>query len=413
MQRIQLRFREDTAQNWKIANPILASSEPARETDTGKIKIGDGITAWNNLSYLQTAGGSDVVIDNTVTVDNTEVLNAISANKTESDNKLDLINNKLDNITNVDTKLDELKTLIENIEVSGGGSADIDSILAEQGYCMVTYANCPIYDGFGEVISEHRTEIAKIGSTPNFNIWAKKQSNSIYYKYYFMGYSKDANENNYHRKLELTIDGKCVLYPVYFEWNEEFPYTTVYGTLDTYLFNQNKIIDFGLGTPIYNDDITGKNPIIIGYSNDKDSIVPTKDLAYSEAYAIIKTKDDRIWSCKDYTENSGYITKKYGPGSTYEAPFTYINSSHVVETKTYKLYEMLKGVDSFDIGRNAYRFKGWTNAPDSTRIIDLHYDYMAYQLWGDEIEYKFYAVYEEENQDTFDTRIINATEFNQ
>jgi hypothetical protein len=45
MQTTRIRFREDTAQNWRIANPILASSEPGRETDTGKFKLGDGKTA--------------------------------------------------------------------------------------------------------------------------------------------------------------------------------------------------------------------------------------------------------------------------------------------------------------------------------------------------------------------------------
>ena len=49
---IKLRFREDTAENWRLANPILDSSEPAREIDTGKIKYGDGITRYNDLPYF-------------------------------------------------------------------------------------------------------------------------------------------------------------------------------------------------------------------------------------------------------------------------------------------------------------------------------------------------------------------------
>lgn len=49
---IKLRFREDTAENWRLANPILDSSEPAREIDTGKIKYGDGFTRYNDLPYF-------------------------------------------------------------------------------------------------------------------------------------------------------------------------------------------------------------------------------------------------------------------------------------------------------------------------------------------------------------------------
>ena len=45
----KLRFREDTAQNWSISNPILSSSEPGREIDTGLIKVGDGKTPWKDL----------------------------------------------------------------------------------------------------------------------------------------------------------------------------------------------------------------------------------------------------------------------------------------------------------------------------------------------------------------------------
>ncbi len=48
---IKLRFREDTADNWAIVNPVLDSAEPGYELDTGFYKIGDGETSWNNLSY--------------------------------------------------------------------------------------------------------------------------------------------------------------------------------------------------------------------------------------------------------------------------------------------------------------------------------------------------------------------------
>lgn len=46
-----VQVRRDTAANWISANPVLAAGEWARETDTGKLKIGDGITPWTGLSY--------------------------------------------------------------------------------------------------------------------------------------------------------------------------------------------------------------------------------------------------------------------------------------------------------------------------------------------------------------------------
>lgn len=47
----KIQYRRDTAANWTAANPVLASGEPAYETDTKKRKIGDGTTAWNSLGY--------------------------------------------------------------------------------------------------------------------------------------------------------------------------------------------------------------------------------------------------------------------------------------------------------------------------------------------------------------------------
>jgi hypothetical protein len=50
----KIQVRTDTAANWTAANPVLSLGEPALESDTKKIKYGDGITAWNSLNYMQT-----------------------------------------------------------------------------------------------------------------------------------------------------------------------------------------------------------------------------------------------------------------------------------------------------------------------------------------------------------------------
>lgn len=52
-----IQIRRDTAANWTSANPVLAQGELGAETDTSKIKIGDGSTAWTSLAYLIDAGG--------------------------------------------------------------------------------------------------------------------------------------------------------------------------------------------------------------------------------------------------------------------------------------------------------------------------------------------------------------------
>lgn len=47
----QITFRKGIAADATTHNPVLASGEPGYETDTGKVKIGDGTTAWNSLAY--------------------------------------------------------------------------------------------------------------------------------------------------------------------------------------------------------------------------------------------------------------------------------------------------------------------------------------------------------------------------
>lgn len=48
---IQVQIRRDTAANWTSNNPTLAQGEWGYETDTTKLKIGDGSTAWTSLGY--------------------------------------------------------------------------------------------------------------------------------------------------------------------------------------------------------------------------------------------------------------------------------------------------------------------------------------------------------------------------
>jgi hypothetical protein len=55
---VQIQIRRDTAANWTSVNPVLLSAEPGYETDTGKLKFGDGVTAWTGLPYF--AGQSEI-----------------------------------------------------------------------------------------------------------------------------------------------------------------------------------------------------------------------------------------------------------------------------------------------------------------------------------------------------------------
>ena len=49
-----IRFRRNTAAAAASSNPVLAAGEPGFATDTGDLKIGDGVKAWTALSPLLT-----------------------------------------------------------------------------------------------------------------------------------------------------------------------------------------------------------------------------------------------------------------------------------------------------------------------------------------------------------------------
>lgn len=67
----KIQLRRDTAANWTTNNPTPASGEPCFETDTGKFKIGDGATAYNNLPYQ---GDSGTIPTNMVTIDTDQTI---------------------------------------------------------------------------------------------------------------------------------------------------------------------------------------------------------------------------------------------------------------------------------------------------------------------------------------------------
>ena len=48
----RIQLRRDTSSNWSTANPTLSGGELGLETNTNKIKVGDGTTAWNSLDYV-------------------------------------------------------------------------------------------------------------------------------------------------------------------------------------------------------------------------------------------------------------------------------------------------------------------------------------------------------------------------
>ena len=57
-----IQLRAGTKTEWELANPILAQNELAYDSTARSLKVGDGITTWKDLPYIN-AVSSDEVLD--------------------------------------------------------------------------------------------------------------------------------------------------------------------------------------------------------------------------------------------------------------------------------------------------------------------------------------------------------------
>jgi hypothetical protein len=61
---VKFQLRGDTAANWASVNPVLLNNELGLETDTKKLKVGNGSTAWNSLAYFPSIVTGGTVLGN-------------------------------------------------------------------------------------------------------------------------------------------------------------------------------------------------------------------------------------------------------------------------------------------------------------------------------------------------------------
>ena len=153
----KLLTRNDTAANWTSANPILSKGEIGLETDTNKLKFGDGITAWNSLNYLDaehkktvrlvvgtsTSGWTEKDCDYLCdgTADQTEINAAITALPATGGEIV-----ILDGTYNITAKINVAK---DNVSIVGNGNATIlkrmyDSSTGEGVITLTSRSGCKI-----------------------------------------------------------------------------------------------------------------------------------------------------------------------------------------------------------------------------------------------------------------------------
>ena len=78
------RQKYDTSTNWASKNPVLLAGELGIESDTKKMKVGDGVTNWNTLDYISVDLSGYIqfvdVINNLTSTSTTAPLSAYQGN---------------------------------------------------------------------------------------------------------------------------------------------------------------------------------------------------------------------------------------------------------------------------------------------------------------------------------------------
>jgi hypothetical protein len=54
----RILLRRDSSENWSASNTVLMAGEPGYVTNTGELKIGDGVTVWDSLAVYAGITGS-------------------------------------------------------------------------------------------------------------------------------------------------------------------------------------------------------------------------------------------------------------------------------------------------------------------------------------------------------------------
>ena len=118
------KLKRGTAERWAELNPILAQGEPGFVLDANSLKIGEGVTAWNDLPYLVKSTLEEDLID---LIEEEES----RAKKVEEDLTLRLavIEEFFAEIENPDSVIDTLSEIVHYITEDKKNTESITEIL--------------------------------------------------------------------------------------------------------------------------------------------------------------------------------------------------------------------------------------------------------------------------------------------
>lgn len=133
-----IRFRRGTAALWAQRNPTPASGEPCLETDTGLVKVGNGVDDWNTLDYLAGAAITGLV----------ERLDEADVQIADIDGQLATVDDRIttaisESLVGVDTRLDGVDSVLDGRLSDGALAAKIGTVVPPAVDAAIADADIP------------------------------------------------------------------------------------------------------------------------------------------------------------------------------------------------------------------------------------------------------------------------------
>ena len=199
----RLRHPSFDADVWTAKNPLLQKGELGVETDTSKVKIGDGVTFWNDLPYMFDDAGANTDLSN---------LSATGAN----------IANWSSNVTNCITEIPQdinltlsdgtltLKAGSKIYAPNGSGNFDVINITTDRtrastinSQCFETVLLNKSNLTFAQLFEINPSKVCS-GTTDalageSYHLWYDTENNLIKY------YGADGTTNSYYATFSLGL----------------------------------------------------------------------------------------------------------------------------------------------------------------------------------------------------------------
>jgi DNA-binding ferritin-like protein len=111
---IRMQQRRGTAEQWDLANPILAAGEIGFETDTNQFKLGDGVNRWEDLAYFVNADGLGGSLDDYIPLEEKGIALGVATLDESGQVPADQLGNATVDLSGLATE-DYVDTAIENV----------------------------------------------------------------------------------------------------------------------------------------------------------------------------------------------------------------------------------------------------------------------------------------------------------